>query len=86
MILLHTVIYFLSIINYFTPQSLTQLAYSSGFEILNLEEGFGNGFHLTVWLKKSLPCGLFSAKKKADNRLLSDLINGYNRIAFSASE
>lgn len=67
-------------INYFTPQSLTQLAYSSGFEILNLEEGFGNGFHLTVWLKKSLPCGLFSAKKKADNRLLSDLINGYNRI------
>lgn len=67
-------------INYFTPQSLTQLAYSSGFEILNLEEGFGNGFHLTVWLKKSLPFGLFSEKKKADNKLLNDIISNYNRI------
>lgn len=67
-------------INYFTPQSLTELAYRSSFEILNLEEGFGNGFHLTVWLKKSLPFGLFSEKKKADKKLLNDIISGYNRI------
>lgn len=53
-------------VNYFTEKSMMELAYRNGLKLIHLEEEFGRGFHLTVFLRKPYKKALFSEKKNLD--------------------
>ena len=72
---------YLENINYFTPQSLLQMAYKYGFVVKRMVgDEFGDGFHLTVWIQKKEKNKLFSVKKEEDAQEIVNILKEYHYI------